>query len=318
METAEKKQTNYKLHFWGEGSQFFSIIIVNWLLTIVTLGIYYPWARAKKLKYLFGSTALNDDRFSFHGTGKEMFIGMVKLIVVLFATSGIIIAFYLIHLPGLGIILFYLLLLLVVPLAIHGSFRYRMSRTSLRGIRFGYRGNRRELVVNFLKWFFLTLITVGIYGAWLAIHMRKYTLSNVRYGDVQCRYQGDGGEFFILNLKGYFLTLITLGIYSFWWQKDLFNYYVDNTRFVKDDQSLYLHSTATGGGFFRLLVVNLLLIVFTLGLGYAWAEMRTMRYITENIVFSGDLDLDTVQQTEDEYKNAFGEDMLDFFDIDLF
>jgi uncharacterized membrane protein YjgN (DUF898 family) len=79
-----------------------------------------------------------------------------------------------------------------------------------------------------------------------------------------------------------------------------------------------LHSTATGGGFFSLLVVNALLIIFTLGLGYAWAEIRTMRFLTDNIVFSGDLDLETVRQTEDEYTNAMGEDLLDLFDMDLF
>ena len=318
MEIANDKPVQYKLNFSGEGSEFFSIIIVNWLLTIVTLGIYYPWARAGKFKYLYGSMALNDDRFSFHGVGKEMFIGLVKVFGIILALFAILFLFTLFDMQALGVLLFYALLLLIVPLATHGAFRYRMSRTSLRGIRFGYRGDLKELTVNFLKWIFFTIITFGIYGAWMTINIRKYTLNNVRYGDVQAQYRGEGGEFFFLNLKGYLLTLLTLGIYSFWWQAELFDFYVNNLRFAKDDESLYLHSTATGGGFFSLLVVNLLIIVFTLGLGYAWAEMRTMRFYADHIVFSGNLNLDAVQQTEDVYTNAMGDDMLSFFDIDLF
>ncbi|WP_410482280.1 DUF898 family protein [Riemerella anatipestifer] len=55
---------------------------------------------------------------------------------------------------------------MIIPFAIHGSFRYRMSRTSYRGIRFGYRGNRKEFIKKFLKWTLFTIVTFGIYAAW--------------------------------------------------------------------------------------------------------------------------------------------------------
>src|SRR3990167_1760278 len=100
-----------------------------------------------------------------------------------------------------------------MPLAIHGSYRYRMSRTSWRGIRFGYRGNRNELIKNFFTWIFYTIITLGIYGSWLAMNLRNYLLSNVKLGNIKFKYEGNGGDYFVLNLKGYFLTIITLGIY---------------------------------------------------------------------------------------------------------
>ena len=35
------------------------------------------------------------------------------------------------------------------------------------------------------------------------------------------------------------------------------------------------------------------------------------------IVMEGDIDLDTLAQTEDDYADATGEEMSDFFDIDL-
>lgn len=65
------------------------------------------------------------------------------------------------------------------------------------------------------------------------------------------------------------------------------------------------------------MVGNLLLVIFTLGLGTAWAEMRTLRFIWNNIKMEGNINLEEVYQTEDEYNDAFGEDLLDFFEIDI-
>jgi len=95
METSmiqDTKQTqNYRLEFFGKGSDYFAIMIVNWLLTLFTFGLYYPWARAKRLSYVYSQTSLNDDRFHFSGTGKEMFRGFIKVILFYMA---IMVLFY--------------------------------------------------------------------------------------------------------------------------------------------------------------------------------------------------------------------------------
>lgn len=323
METSNTYKQNtaqmqdYRLQFFGTGAEYFTIMIVNWLLTLVTLGFYYPWARAKQLKYIYGQTALNDERFNFSGTGKEMFRGFIKVMVFYFIVFGL----YIFLIAKGWIITAVLFLLLAVfaifPFAVHGSMRYRMSRTSYRGIRFGYRGDRTWLVKNSFKWFLLTLVTLGIYGAWFDMKLRRYTHQNIRYGDVEFDNNCNGGDWFVLNLKGYFLTLITLGIYAFWWQRDIFNYYIDNMSMQKDEQKIRCYSTATGGGFLKLRVVNFLLVVFTLGFGTAWAEMRTQHFIWNNIKMEGDINPDKISQTEEEYTNAFGEGAMDFFDFDL-
>jgi uncharacterized membrane protein YjgN (DUF898 family) len=317
MEEIPARIQNYKLQFHGKGSDFFGVIIINWLLTMITLGFYYPWAKANKLKYLYGETSLNGDRFAFHGTGKEMFKGFIKAILLFGMLYAILFLFFYLQMPIVGALFFYLGIIAVLPLAIHGSYRYRMSRTSWRGIRFGYRGDRTELIKNFFKWIFFTIITLGFYSSWLAMNLRKYLLGNVRFGDAEFKYNGDGMDYFMLNLKGYFLTIITLGIYIFWWQKDLFDYYVDNLTLHKDGKSIRFNSTITGGSVFGLVVVNLLIIVFTLGLGYAWAATRTLEYIFQNIELEGDIDLDSLQQTEENFRDATGEDIGDILDIDF-
>tara|TARA_R110002049_G_scaffold265234_1_gene441340 strand:- start:969 stop:1919 length:951 start_codon:yes stop_codon:yes gene_type:complete len=308
----------YPLKYNGKGSEYFGIIIINWLLTIVTLGIYYPWAKAKQLKYLYSSTNFNDDAFTFHGTGNEMFKGFIKALLIFAVIYGVFFFLTINEYPVAGILFLYAAIIALLPIAIHGSYRYRMSRTTWRGVRFGYRGDRKEFIGNFFKWVFFTIITFGFYGAWLTINLRKYVIEHIRMGNLKFRYIGNGTDFFILNLIGYLLTILTLGIYSFWWQRDLFAYFVDNIRIDGEEHvGATLKSNATAGDFFNLLVGNILILIFTLGIGYAWVVNRNMVFGAKHIIIEGNINFDRVQQTEDDYRDATGEDVGDILDIDL-
>ena len=309
---------NYQLEFKGQGSAFFGILIVNWILTVLTLGFYYPWARAKQLQYIYSHTTLNNESFYFSGTGAEIFKGFIKLIgmYLLFLVGyGLFVSYA--ESPILAIVLLYLCMIAIIPLILHGSLRYRMSRTSYRGIRFGYRGDRKELMVQFFRDILLTIVTLGIYSAWFSMNLRSYTHRHIRYGNVEFSNEARGGEYFILYLKGYLLTFLTLGIYSFWFQKDIFNYYIDKMELKQGENRIKMHSTATGGAFFKLIITNFLLLIFTFGIASAWVEMRTLRFIFSHIQMTGNIDLSSVSQTETEYNDAFGEDAVDFFNIDM-
>ncbi len=311
------EQKTYSLKSIAQGAELFKIWIVNLLLQMVTLGLYYPWGKANQLQYLYGTTIFENDPLQFHGTGKEMFKGFIKAIICLVIIYGLLFLFTYMGFPFIGALLFLLCFMSVIPLIIHGSYRYRMSRTSWRGIRFGYRGDKKELYGIFLKGFLLTLITFGIYGSWFVISLRNYIISNIRIGNGKFRYNGDGTDFFVLNIVGYLLTLVTLGIYGFWWQKNLFEYYVNNLSLENGEERIQFRSIATGGGFFSLLVGNILMIIFTLGLATPWVIIRTLNFVFNNIVLEGDLDVNKLVQTEDNYNDATSDDLADLFDFDL-
>ena len=311
----ENSAKQYTLSFKGNGNEYFGIVIVNLLLSIITLGLYHPWAKARKLQYLYGSTEFNDSRFEFHGTGQEMFKGFLKAILIITIIVGAFIGLNLLDQRILALLVYISGIAFLIPLAIHGSYRYRMSRTSWRGIRFGYRGVRGELMGMFLRDLFFSMITLGIYGAWLNMHLRTYILSNIRFGNATFKYKGNGGEFLGLNIKGYFLSILTLGIYFFWWKKELFEYYVNNLTLENADQKMKLRSTATGGDFFSLYMVNVLLIIFTLGIATPWVIARTLRFVCSKIEITGTIDLEDLVQTEESYHDATGDDLTDMLDL---
>lgn len=309
-----------RLTFYGEGSKLFGITIVNAILTVITLGIYYPWAKVAKLHYLYHETELEGSRFEFHGQGKEVFRGFIKAIAIILGLYSILwlaqLTFSMALILGATLLL-YTAFAFLIPIAIHGSARYRLSRTSWRGIHFGYRGDRKTLIKLFLKGVLYSILTLGIYTAWLTINIRKYVIGHIRFGSISFSYKGDGGDYFWLNFKNYFLTIITLGIYFPWYMKELTSYYIDNIRLEQDGKKIKLHSNITGGGYFKLFFVNALIVVFTLGFAMPWAIVRTMRYVASNVEIIGDLDVDAIQQTEEDYKNATGDDLADMLDLDL-
>jgi uncharacterized membrane protein YjgN (DUF898 family) len=311
-----------RLSFTGKGGDLFSVLIVNWVLTLLTLGIYYPWAKARRLQFFYEHTELDAHPFHFHGTGRELFIGFIKAVGLIVVIYGAFFGLVMLQEVWSAVLAYLVLLAAFIglfPLVVHGTYRYRMSRSSWRGIHFGYTGELKELYTLCIRDGLLTVITFGIYGAWFQMHLRNYVLGHIRMGNTHFKYKGDGMDFFLLNLKGYFLSIFTLGIYAFWWQRDLFNYYVDNTSWnFPEGKRLQFSSTATGGGFFGLIVGNFFLVIFTLGIGLAWAHVRMMRYVTANIAMAGDADLDAVVQTQLESGNAMADELGDVMDIGIF
>jgi len=326
------KEHNYKISFRGDSKTLFKIWIINLLLTVCTLGIYYPWARANMKKYLYSSTYLDDYSFDFHGTGKQMFIGLVKFLVIFllaFSVLKIIATFipenieqdiFLRRLFNLAILIPYMPIL---ALFIHGVRKYRMSRTSYRGIRFGYRGKKKLLVLLFLENSLITLATFGIYYPWFANNVRKYVYSKARFGNIKLSFSGNSSDYADIIILGWVLTFFTLGIYYFWFRKELFKFFYENISFGKNEDVVNIKTNVTGGKYFKLISGNWLILLFTLGLGYPITKIRSMHFIADNLELYGNIDLNDITQAEENYANATGDaynadDSGNFFDLDIF
>lgn len=318
MELHTPVQTKHTLAFTGEGSKLLIIMLVNWVFTVFTLGLYYPWARVNTLKYIYGNVHLNEIPFVFHGTGKELFKGFIKLFGVVIALYGLYLFAIITQdsfLVLIASLLLFVFFLIIIPFALHGAFRYRLARTSWSSIHLGYRGSRKHLFFDFITSMVLTIITFGIYYSWMINTLRTYIIGNSRFGSIKMGYTGSGSDLFIINLKGYFLSLFTFGLYYFWYRKEYINYLIDNIYLEQDGQRHRLKGNIRGGSFFALSIINLFLTVFTLGVGIPWVTVRTYEFIIENIELPSEIDFEKTQQTEDDYADAVGEDILDYLDI---
>ena len=205
----------YRFRFHGQGGELFVLLLKNVLLTLVTLGIYAAWAKTERRQYTWNRLEVHGQRFLYTGTGKELFIGYLK--VVGFYLAFILLAALVGAVAGqgpqavvqglLGIAVFVL-----VPFAIYWSRAYLLSRTQWRGIRFGLVNDVPTFAKTFFLGYLLTLITLGIYGPFWTTELRRIMTNNSRFGSEHFRYDGIGREVFWISVKGLVLSICTLGI----------------------------------------------------------------------------------------------------------
>lgn len=304
------------LFFHGTGGSLFGIHIVNMFLTVITLGTYYFWGKTKVRNYLWSQTDFAGDRFAYHGTGKELLIGFLKAVVVFGVPFvGLIILPEFLELgeagKGAATLVFYSMVLVVVPVAMVGARRYRYSRTSWRGIFFSFRGSVKEFMKIFISGSLLSVITFGLYYPFFETKKHGFMVSHSYFGNQKFEFDGHGRDLF----RSYLLTLLlifpTLGFYWFWFQAKMQRYFWANTTIGR----ARFCSTVTGGALLMLTMGNFLLMAFTLGLGLPWVAVRNARFACRYLTLEGPLDLTAIEQ-EAQVATATGEGLSSFLDMD--
>jgi uncharacterized membrane protein YjgN (DUF898 family) len=123
------------VRFTASGSEYFRIWIVNLLLTVLTLGLYLPWAKVRKRRYFYGNTWIGDHAFDFHGKPRKMLRGTLLVGLLFMAYSA---ADRFSVTAGLVALLF---VGCVAPALFLSSLRFRTANTSWRGMRFHFEGD---------------------------------------------------------------------------------------------------------------------------------------------------------------------------------
>ena len=130
--------------FEGSGSEYFKIWIVNILLTIVTLGLYYPWAKVRNNRYLYANSTIEGRGFDYHATGKQLFFGYLIAMALLIAY--IIIQ----NISPIGSLVVILIFFLAFPWIIWRSLSFNMRMTSFSNVRFSFDGTLGGAYANFM------------------------------------------------------------------------------------------------------------------------------------------------------------------------
>jgi uncharacterized membrane protein YjgN (DUF898 family) len=152
------------LRFTGSGSEYFRIWIVNLLLTAVTLGLYYPYAKLRRLRYFFSNTEVGGFPLSFHADAAKLFKGYL-LVGALFAAYSLAS-----KLSPTASLVALVMLALLWPALWHSALRFRMVNTGWRGLRLGFVGKRDDAYFAMLPGFvavalFFALAVMGQDGS---------------------------------------------------------------------------------------------------------------------------------------------------------
>lgn len=192
--------------FTGTGSEYFRIWIVNLLLTILTFGIYSAWAKVRRLQYFYRNTWLNEANFDYHGDPTAILKGRVLAVILLsvYNLSGGLS-------PILGLI-FLIPLMLVMPVLLYKSLRFRAINSSYSGLRFGFSARLPETYKTFLLWPLLALFTLFALVPSAHHRLRHFQHGNARFGASRFSFHAGVGSFYALYGK---TLLLMLGLLAF-------------------------------------------------------------------------------------------------------
>jgi uncharacterized membrane protein YjgN (DUF898 family) len=303
----------HRFSFHGTGGAFFAIVLKNVVLTILTLGIYAPWAKTIRRQFLWQNTEVAGHRLRYHGTGRELLIGYIKVAIgyaVIFGIPQLITHFVS---PQIGVfaqLAAVIVILPLIPFAIWGSRRYLLSRTSWRGIRLRLEGPAGPFVKVFFLGYLLTLVTLGFYGPIWMNQMHRISLNASGIGTKKFEYKGDDKAVWKLSIKGMALTLLTCGIYYPWYLAELNRYQMANTWFDGAHGELKL----TGSDVFQLLILQIFGVSMTMGIAFPWITTYSLQFTMARLRFVGPIDFAHVYQANSD-GSATADGLADALDV---
>ncbi len=350
-----QKESFENLEFRGDSKEYFKIWIVNIFLTIVTIGIYSAWAKVRTNRYFYANTFYKGNSFEYTATpiailkGRlivfgiyAIFIASSQIFLNVYISIGILILallitpwiinkaikfklrnikhrninfyytknsppfykFFLIHL-----VLNILTIGLAYPYSLNKFKSLLINNAQFGTAKFAYEGTTSNMYKQFLK-------AIGLY---LSVTVLPIMIIGV-IGSLVSSYLSNSESLIpllyiflpIIAILGYvfliFAGFIAKGIYD----ALISNFVWNNTTLEK----VTFKSTLKPFKLAWIYFSNIIVIILSLGLLAPWAKVRVTRYKCEHFAISA-MDVSNFIATKQQNQSALGEEVEDFFDIDI-
>lgn len=331
------------VNFTGKAGEFFSIWIVNLLLSIVTLGIYSAWAKVRTHRYFYGNTEIDGHHFSYLADPIAILKGRIIAAILFgayFATSALY--------PVVSLVLL-LIIFILTPFLVVLSLRFNMKMTAYRNVRFSFRGNFGDAFVYFVLLPFASVFTLYLLMPFALKKMDEFLVDEMNFGNAKFRSDLSAGSYYIAAIGATFLAFAIFGVgiaglgsyISFGEQQaasplatvvfmalylvvfavssSFYTYKIRNH--IYNTSSLpnvaTFSSDVNFGDLLILRVTNLLAIVFSLGLAIPWVKVRTAQFFADATKVQIMAGADDVVAGENGDTNAIAEEASTLFDVDV-
>jgi uncharacterized membrane protein YjgN (DUF898 family) len=206
----EQTEAPSAFQFHGTWQEFAPIAFTNLLLTIVTLGFYRFWATTRERQYLWSRSVFVDESLEWAGTGKELFIGFLIVLVAIFLPIAIIseVAKRLIFqghevIGGLLFIATFVMFFYLGGVARFRALRYRLSRTRWRGIRGGSDDQGLKFGLSYMWKTAVGFLVAGLLTPWAMVSLWNERWKQMSFGPHAFDADAQSGEVLLRYLLFY-------------------------------------------------------------------------------------------------------------------
>lgn len=338
-----------RFEFHGTGSEYFRIWIVNILLTILTVTLYSPWAKVRRLKYFYGNTHFESRKFEFTGNPWKIFIGRI----ILLSLYALYLYFDIIETNVIYTGLIILALFVAMPWLLRSSFKFTARNSKYENTRFVFTGSLFKFYVIMIGGFILILISMGLLYPLVLYWYRQYQLDHLKIGQFKFEMLSSPVEFFkailIPTVLIILMVLVLFGLGIFIAMQGGLSTQdetVVQSAYVLGGSVIYFFSitaltpllqgyifratwtkvnighnvVSTDSNPFKFAWIgwsNHMLRIISLGLLHPWCVVRMHKYKVESLFIQLVNDPSELINHKQSDPDGIGDEVNDFFDIDV-
>jgi uncharacterized membrane protein YjgN (DUF898 family) len=332
-DTTAAAEHRYPIEFTARAGEYFRLWIVNLALSVITLGIYSAWAKVRRRRYFYGHTRLDGEGFEYRANPVAILKGRIIAVAAIAAyyAAG--------HFAPMYQIVLWIPIIILGPWLLVRSLAFNAYYTAHRNVRFRFDGTYGGCLKVVLSHAWVVLLPIAY--PYFKRRLLHFIAENHRYGSARFEVADFKKPFIhayavgygiaLLLFVGFFAAIATAGretriapIAVVLWLGGLFIVFA----YIRAGTTNALWNALRVGPvrFESALRVrdvvwlqfsNLVAVLFTLGLAAPWAAVRTLRYRASKTTAIVSGPLDGFAQAEAQQVSVTGEEIADFFGIDI-
>ena len=187
---------------WRHPAGLLGLSTTNYVLRIITLGVYNFWGKTEVRKRIWSSIRIEGEPLQYTGTGRELFLGFLVVFgaVVIPVMIVSVVAALVLDPESAAFDAFQLVLyaafFFLTGIAIYRAQRYRLSRTRWRGIRGSLIGSGHTYAWTYFWTGLLIPLTAGWIVPWRSAKLQGLMTRDMRFGDRPLQFTASSGPLY--------------------------------------------------------------------------------------------------------------------------
>lgn len=186
---------------WRHPSGMLGLSLINFALRVLTLGVYNFWGKTEVRGRIWSAVRINGEPLAYTGTGRDLFLGFLVAMLYVAVPYGTLLGSQILagaKSPVTAVVSFVFLIVIywMVCVASWRARRYRLTRTTWRGIRGDLAGNASVYAWACLWTWIVVVVSLGWAYPWRQTKLQRMLIEATSFGSEPLRFTARSGKLY--------------------------------------------------------------------------------------------------------------------------